>query len=133
MTVPNPQKPCEAEGLTERQLKAIPFLVASPTYEAGRKLARVSKNGLYEWLRNPTFRNELQRQRKQATKEAMEALQGSMTQAVEVLVELLNAESDTLRRSVSNDIINLCIKTMELQEIEDRLTAVEQRVLKSRT
>jgi hypothetical protein len=132
MTVPNPQAPHEEANLSERQLKAIPFLVTAPTYEAGRKKARVSKNALYEWLRNPAFINELRRQRNQVATDALEALKGHMMRAVETLVGLLQSESETLRRGVANDVINLCMKTMELQEIEERLAAVEERVTKQR-
>ena len=34
----------EALGLTERQFKAIPFIISAPTYEEGCKAAQVSKN-----------------------------------------------------------------------------------------
>ena len=133
MTEKDNQRPQEAEGLTERQKKAIPYLVASPTYEEGRKKAKVSKNALYEWLKNPAFKEVLQKQRDTVITEALEALKGNMTKAAEVLVGLLNTESDTLKRHVANDIISHVLKARELMEIEERLASVEKLVLERKT
>jgi hypothetical protein len=132
MTKRDTQKPEEVGELTDRQKKAIPYLVASPTYEQGRKRAKVSKNCLYEWLRNPTFKEELRKQRDQIVTEALEALKGNMTRAAEVLVSLLDADSDTLKRHVANDILNHANRGRELIEIEERLTRVEKLVLEGR-
>ncbi len=49
--------------LTARQLKFLPVLLASPTYTQACKAGRVSRDTLYEWLRQPQFKAELERQR----------------------------------------------------------------------
>ena len=133
MTEQNMQEPHESGELTERQRKAIPFLMASPTYEEGRKKAGISKNALYEWLRNPIFKEELRRQREAVVTEALEALKGSMTRASAVLIALLHTENEALRRHVANDVIGHVLKARELMEIEERLTQVERLVLERRT
>jgi hypothetical protein len=118
-----------AEELTERQRKTIPFLVASPTMEEGRRKAKLSKNALYEWLKTPVFRQELSAQRELVITEALDALKGHMTKATETLVGLLNADSDSLKRYVANDIINHVLKAKELQDLEGRLEKLERIVL----
>jgi hypothetical protein len=118
-----------AEELTERQRKTIPFLVASPTMEEGRRKAKLSKNALYEWLKTPVFRQELSAQRELVITEALDALKGHMTKATETLVGLLNADSDSLKRYVANDIINHVLKAKELQDLEERLEKLEKIVL----
>ena len=127
------QESRESGELTERQSKAIPFLVASPTYEEGRKKARISKNALYEWLRNQVFKEELRKQRDAVVTEALEALKGNMTRASSVLIALLNTENEALRRHVANDIIGHVLKAREPMEIEERLTQVERLVPERRT
>jgi hypothetical protein len=37
-------------GLTSRQIKALPFIVASSTYTAGCKKAKVDRTTFYKWL-----------------------------------------------------------------------------------
>ena len=49
--------------LTDRQTKFLPVLLASPTYTDACQKGRVSRQTLYEWLRQPEFKDELQRQR----------------------------------------------------------------------
>ena len=71
MTEQDIQEPHESGELTERQRKAIPFLVGSHTYEEGRKKARISKNALYEWLKNPSFKEALRKQRDALITEAL--------------------------------------------------------------
>ena len=49
--------------LTARQVKFLPVLLASPTYTQACQAGRVSRDTLYEWLRDPAFKAELGRQR----------------------------------------------------------------------
>ena len=124
----------EAPDLTERQLKAIPHLIICPTFEEGRKKARVSRNALYEWLKNPVFKEELKKARDLVITQALEILKGSVTKAVETLVSLLNTtDSDSLKRLICNDIISHTLRAKEIGEIEERLTSIERVVFKRRT
>ncbi|MEW5949343.1 MAG: hypothetical protein AB1711_08010 [Thermodesulfobacteriota bacterium] len=123
----------EAKGLTERQIKAIPHLVVSSSYEEGRKAARISKNTLYTWLRDPTFKDELKKQRNTVVDEAFESLKASVTRAVDVLSRLLNSQNESMQRYAANDILNYVMKVKELADIEDRLSSIERIVLEKRT
>ena len=53
----------ENGGLTDRQRRVIPHLLASPSMEEACRRARINKTTVYEWLRDDTFRQELKRQR----------------------------------------------------------------------
>ena len=114
--------------LSDRQIKAIPHLVTSPTFEEGRKKARLSKNALYKWLKNPAFKDELIQQRNIVITEAMETLKANIGQAVNALIELLDTEKESLKRQVANDILNHGLKVIELQEMEKRLSELERIV-----
>jgi hypothetical protein len=75
--------------LGRRQLKAIPFLVSSPTYTQGCEKTKINKATLYKWLKNPEFKAELDRQRN----EIVEAAFGMIAQNIEEAVSELTGLS----------------------------------------
>lgn len=119
----------ENEELTNRQLLAITQIIASPTLEEARRKARISKGTLYAWLKDEAFKIELKRQREEIVKEALASLKNAMTKAVKELVKLINSSKPELRRWVCKDIIDYTLKSIELEDIEERLNKVEQAIL----
>ncbi len=118
-----------SEGtLTDRQLKAIPFIVTSPTYTAGLEKAGLNRTTFYKWVKEPDFKAELDRQREEVAAEAFGVLQQSLTRAVETLAGMLDGNDDRLKRLTANDIINHVLKHKELAELEQRLAALEDRL-----
>ena len=115
-------------ALTDRQLKAIPFIVTSPTYTAGLEKARLNRTTFYKWLKQSDFKAELDRQREEVAIEAFGVLQQSLTKAVETLAGMLDSKDDRLKRLTANDIINHVLKHKELAELEQRLAAIEDRL-----
>ena len=121
----------KGQNLTERQVKAIPHLVASYTYEKGCRKARISRNTFYEWLKDPVFKAALRRQRDTIIEEALETLKSSMTTAVEVLVDLLDTtKNEYLKRNISKDIIGYVIKAKEIEDLDKRITEIENSIRK---
>ena len=96
--------------LTERQLKAIPHIVSSPTYTEGCKKAKINRTTLYEWLKEPEFKAELDRQREEVAAEAFGVLSQGLTKAVEALVGLLDNKDDRLKRLVAKNIIDFIVR-----------------------
>ena len=113
--------------LTERQVKAIPHLVASASYEKGCRAAGISRNALYDWLKDPTFKAALKSQRDQVIESALDTLKGHISGAVEALVKLLRTKNGYLRRSVANDIIGHVLKGRELEDLERRIAHLEEQ------
>lgn len=112
--------------LKERQVKAIPHLVASTSYEKGCKAAGISRNTLYEWLKDPVFKAELKSQRDQVIESALDVLKGHISGAVEALVSLLSTKNEYLKRTVANDIIEHVLKGRELEDLEQRIANLEK-------
>jgi hypothetical protein len=83
--------------LTDRQLKAIPFIVSSPTYTEGIKKAKLNRTTFYKWLKCPEFKAELDRQRDEIVAEAFGVLSQGLAQAVETLVSLLDNKDNRLK------------------------------------
>ena len=129
MTEPNEsQQNVENSALTDRQLKAIPVIVASPTYSEGCKKAKLNRTTFYEWLKNPEFKAELDRKREEIAAEAFGVLSQSLTKAVEALVGLLDNADDRLKRLAAKDIIDFIIQHKENEELEQRIATIEQKL-----
>ena len=114
--------------LTDRQIKAIPHIVISPTYAEGCKKAKINKTTLYKWLKEPLFKTELDRQRDEIAAEAFGILSQSLTKAVETLVSLLDNTDKRLKRLAAKDVIEFIIKHKENEDLEKRLLAIEKRL-----
>lgn len=116
-----------SKTLTARQLKAIPHIISSPTYTEGCKKAKLDRATFYEWLKRPEFKAELERQRDEVASEAFGILSQSLTKAVETLVSFLDNKDDRLKRLASKDVIEYIIKHKEIEDLDKRLAAIEQR------
>ena len=56
------------------QQKALPYLLSCKSYAKAAKEIGVSENQIYDWLRDPEFKSELEKQRNQVTEEAINIL-----------------------------------------------------------
>jgi hypothetical protein len=118
----------EKTQLADRQLKAIAVIVASPTYSEGCKKAKINRTTFYEWLKEPEFKAELDRQRDKITAEAFAILTQNITRAVETLTGLLDTQDNRLKRLAAKDVIDFIIRHKENEDLEKRLTVIEQRL-----
>lgn len=121
------------KALTDRQKKSLPYFASSKSYEEGCRKAGISKNTLYEWLKDPLFKARLGEMRDLFIEEAVDVLKSNITKATDVLVALLDhKESPSLVRSVANDIIGHVFKFHEMQEVERRLDVLERQISEDR-
>lgn len=118
----------ENERLTNRQLLAINQIIASSTLEEARKKARISKGTLYTWLKDEAFKAELKRERVEVVNEALSRLKKAITKAVDGLIKLMDSQRPDLRRWVFKDIIDYTLKSIEIEDIEERLDKIEKHI-----
>lgn len=112
--------------LTPRQIKALPYFAACLSVERASKEANISKDTFYKWIKEPSFKAELERLRNAIVDDAINQLKISTTKASETLASLLEREDyPAIQRAAANDILSHVMKFMELKEIEVRLTALE--------
>jgi len=119
--------------LTNRQLLAINQIIASSTLEEARKKARISKGTLYAWLKDEAFKAELKNQRDKVVKEALDRLKMAMTKATKGLIKLMDTKKPDLKRWVCKDIIDYALRSIELENIEERLDKVERVILERKS
>ena len=116
--------------LTDRQLTAIPYLLASRSLEEGARQARVAKNTLYSWLREEAFQTELKQQREKIVEAGLETLKAHVSKATEVIVGLLDSQNESIRHRAARDVIEFVVKTTENESLEERIEALEMRIKK---
>ena len=120
--------PGEESALTPRQVKFLPVLLASPTYTQACQAGRVSRETLYEWLRQTAFSAELGRQRDELVAQGFALLSQSVAKAVETLVGLLDGSDARLKRLAARDILDQHGKFRELDELTQRIERIEEQL-----
>ena len=114
------------EALTVRQLRVVPYLLEAPSIEEGCKRARVGKSTLYGWLKDPHFRDEVDRRRKEIVDLAFERLKANIAKAAKTLVKHLDSEKETISIRAAESIIEFAQRAIEVEELEQRIRAIEK-------
>ena len=118
----------ENQRLTPRQLQVIPHILACSTYEEAAKRAKITSKQIYEWLLNPTFKEELTSRRTEAYCHALSTLKTSSLKAVQTLISLLDNEDPRIRLSASDKVLAHTLKGVEYLGFEERLSEIESQV-----
>lgn len=117
-----------SEGLNKRQLRAVTLILQGKTLTEGCQKAGISRVTFYKWMTIPAFKEEFQRQRKEIVADALHTLKLSSTKAAEVLIALLESSREDMRFKTACAIHEHVNKFIELEDIENRLTAIERRM-----
>ena len=115
-----------AETLSEKQLNAILHILAARTMKEAAEKAGISRNTLYEWMKNPAFKAELRWHREFVFEEALEQLKMETVKAVDVFGEILdNPDVKAFyKREAALDVLKLVMKTRE----QSKITQLERKV-----
>jgi len=121
-------KTVNGANLSYKQAIFLSKYLISSTVQSACKQAKISRGTFYEWLKDETFKNTLERYRTEAVTEGYNLLKDALGRAVENLIELIDDPSPGVRRYVCKDIIEFNLKVKELQEIENRIDRIEKQV-----
>ncbi|MES2199101.1 MAG: hypothetical protein V4489_02915 [Chlamydiota bacterium] len=111
--------------LSKRQIQAFPYILSSPSYEEAARAAKISPKQIYEWLKNPTFRQELKRQRTDIFCDALTVLKVNTQKAIQTLISLLDDQDPRIRLLASEKILFNAFKGIEFLDLEERIGALE--------
>ena len=114
--------------LKENQILAIEALMSSKTYTAAAALAGCSRVTLYRWMKTDLFKAELSKQKNELIERSSGKLAGALDQAVDVLIDLLEAKQPNVRRLAAGNLIDYCLKTSDITDIERRIKALEDTI-----
>ena len=120
----DPAEPAPA-ALTDNQLVALPYLVASPTLAEGARLADIGRTTLYRWMNDPEFRATLERLRAEAADLAHTELRGLMLKGALVLAEAMEDPSPNVRVRAAQAALSMGLKAVDLKELRQRIDRLD--------
>jgi len=124
------QNMTDNKDLNDKQRMALIHFVSCHNVDQGCKDAGISRDCFYRWLENPAFKAELSRLREVLFHEAIDQLKHSMKLACHTLQALCEDPEcpPAVKRGAASDIISHLMKWRETQELEKRITQLEEHV-----
>ncbi len=116
--------------LSPKQEKAISALLAHPTIEAAAEALKINPATIYRWLQESAFDDAYRTARREAVAVAIGRLQQVSGAMVAVLVNVA-ADKKTAagtRVAAASKVIDLAIKAVELEDLQARIAALEERL-----
>ena len=124
-TDPSREADDDTPGLTDNQVAALPYLVASPTLAEGARLADIGRTTLYRWMNDDGFRTTLEQLRSEAADLAHNELQGLMLKGALVLAEAMEDASPHVRVRAAHAALSIGLKAVDLKELRQRLERLD--------
>ena len=117
----------KADILTPQQQKACLALLTEPTIAAAAAKAGVGERTLYRWLARDDFVEAYREARRKALGQAVARLQQLSSGAVAVLAQVAADKTApaSARVAAASKILDTAIKAVELEDLEQRIAALE--------
>jgi len=118
------------EILTGKKLKALEALISHDSIDQACNACGISRATLYRYLKEPLFDKELKAAKRQLINRAILRLQQSCSDAARTLSEICKDKEATAasRVSAAKEILSSALKAVELEDIETRLSTLEERM-----
>lgn len=117
------------DNLTPNQVTALSALLAGKSVQAAAKAASVTRETVHRWLHEPDFQAAHRAGRRELASVALAQLQGATDAAVKVIKEIMNDKTKppSIRLRAAQIVIESAIKWLELEDMDARLRALEER------
>jgi hypothetical protein len=116
-------------GISTKQQKAIAALLSERTLGAAAKKAGIAERTLYNWLTEPAFRVALRSAEGAMLETVTRRLSAGQSIALDALETLVKkAKYESTRRQAAVDWLTMFMKYHDLNDIDERLTALEAAV-----
>jgi hypothetical protein len=103
-------------------------LATGQTLRAAAEATGVGERTATRRVAEPGFRRRVGELRAEMTSRALGRMADGMADAADVLRQLLNAESESVRLGAARSLLELGVKLRESVELEERLAALEGRL-----
>ena len=103
-------------------------VAAGLTNKQAAEQAGVSESTVYRRLREPAFKQQVREARAATVEQASARLTAASLRAIQSLLQLLDAESESVRLGSARAILELGAKFREAQELEARIIQLEQQL-----
>jgi len=116
-------------SLTAKQSRAIGCLLTCRTAGDAAKKAGVSEKTIFTWMKLDTFRAALNDASRETIDNASRRLMQGQGEALDALSALIKkGRNESVRRAAAVDWLNITLKYKDLNDIEERLTALEAAI-----
>ena len=120
------------DSLTPKQVKVLTALLAGRTVEAAAKEASVNPATIHRWLNGPAFKAAHDAGKRELAGLGLSLLLSLVHRAVVVQAERLDDRSKPqLQLRASEFVIEHALKWLELEDIDMRVRALEERYAQS--
>ena len=121
------------EKITRKQDQAIAALLSQPTMVKAAEAIGVDEVTLWRWMKTDGFRQKYKDAKRQVVEHAITLLQNACSEAVQTLRDVManDEASASSRVSASKAVLEISIKTVEIEKLEERIATLEN-ILKHR-
>lgn len=118
----------ESAKFTRKKEQAIANLLQKPTIAEAAQETGIAEVTLFRWLQDPDFNTAYKQARREVVSSAVGFLQYAASSAVRVLVSVMNDTDSpaSSRVTAARAVIETAIKAVELQDFEERISALEE-------
>lgn len=116
--------------LTPRQEKVLGLLLTEPTIHQAAEAAKIGVRTVFRWLKDEAFVGAYREARAEVVGQAVGRVQAAMGSAVKTLIGIMEDKGApaSSRVQAARTMIETAIKTVELEEIETRLSSLEKQL-----
>ncbi len=119
--------------LARNKEKAIAGLILKPSISEAAKYTGIGERTLLRWLKDDDFQKSYRDARFHLVQHALTQIQGATKDAVQVLKKIANNKKapDSVRVRAASVILSYAVKSIEIENLEARLTDLEQIMQKN--
>ena len=115
-----------SESLTQRQLVALPYVASEATVSEGARATGIARMTLTRWQRDPAFREELERMRRNISELAYSNLEGLTLKSVIRLQQLLDDPDPNVRHRAIKTALSLSLSIRDNRELRRQMETLER-------
>lgn len=118
------------DELSSKQRAALAALMTAPNVKAAAATCGCGERTLHRWMREPVFKAALQELEGNAIDQAARRLAGLSDTAISALSWVLTSRDTPVgtRLRAATSILDQLLRLHELRNLEERLTALEERI-----
>ena len=107
---------------------ALEVLSSGLSVEKASEVAHVSRQCIYNWLSQESFKNELRQRQSVLFQSLSKRLVNITEKALQVLEDCLSSRNEAIRLRASGIALSSLKNVMELSDFEERLAALEENI-----
>lgn len=116
-------------SLTAKQSRAIGYLLTCRTAGDAAKKSGVTERTVFAWMKLDNFRAALRDASRETIDNASRRLMQGQGEALDALSALIaKGRNESVRRAAAVDWLNITLKYQDLNDIDERLTALEAAI-----